>query len=296
MYQQHWEPYIASNLYLYVVPLALFLRRSRELDFSPREFQRSLNTVRRVFRVFSPEVVAVINKFLKKEPASKWTGIVLRHEKNLESHLPPPFELGLESCQSDMQNLLEEIYLQHLKRINEMDFIDRSIAYIEGFFGGGAYAGEEKELQLLNHQAKSIVGFPSDFEVLSSLSNLNNDSQGLASSNETGIDRTSNGFFSQTGVEKFSTGVAKCNPLELGYVGDRMLSRPRSHEIGFLIPILVKISVWLNSSLGLQTFKDVGVDNNSSLIPRRFNLRFLADYRNLVFMSFCYMCFKLIKG
>jgi hypothetical protein len=266
------------------------------LDFSPREFQRSLNTVRRVFRVFSPEVVAVINKFLKKEPASKWTGIVLRHEKNLESHLPPPFELGLESCQSDMQNLLEEIYLQHLKRINEMDFIDRSIAYIEGFFGGGAYAGEEKELQLLNHQAKSIVGFPSDFEVLSSLSNLNNDSQGLASSNETGIDRTSNGFFSQTGVEKFSTGVAKCNPLELGYVGDRMLSRPRSHEIGFLIPILVKISVWLNSSLGLQTFKDVGVDNNSSLIPRRFNLRFLADYRNLVFMSFCYMCFKLIKG
>lgn len=294
LYQEHWEPYIASNLYVYVVPLALFLRRSRELDFSPREFQRSLNTVRRVFRVFSPEVVAVINKLLKREPDCKWTGILLRHERNLESHMPPPFELGLQSCQSDMQNLLEEIYLQHLKKINEMDFFDRSIAYIEGFFGGGAYAGEEKELHLLSQQAKSIVAFPSDFEVLSSLSSFNYDLQGVTSSNDAAVDRVSNGYFSQTGIEKFSRGIAKCNPLEIGYVGDRMLCRPRSHEIAFIIPILVKVSVWLNSSLGLQTY--VSDDNSSSLIPRRFNLRFLADYRNLVSIAFGYLCFKLIKG
>ncbi len=296
MYKEYWEPYIAANLHLYTVPLALFLRRSRELDFSPREYQRSLNTVRRVFRVFSPEVVAVISKLLKKEPGSKWAGVVARHESNLGPHVPPKFEHGLTSCQDDIQNLLEEIYSQHLKKIDSMDVIDRSIAFIEGFFGGGAYAGEEKELQLLINQAKAIVGFPDNFEVVPSRSRLSRDSQALVLDINNGMERASNGLFSETGVQRISTGTSKCNPLDIGYVGDRMLSRPRSHEITFLIPILVKVSIYLNSQFGLQVMKNDGFDYDDTLIPRRFNLRFLADYRNLMFIAFCYLVMKLVVG
>lgn len=296
MYKEYWEPYIAANLHIYIVPLALFLRRSRELDFSPREYHRSINTVRRVFRVFSPEVVSVINKLLKRESGSKWAGVVARHESNLGPHAPPKFDFGLISCQNDMQNLLEEIYLQHMKKVENMDVIDRSIAFIEGFFGGGAYAGEEKELQTLIDQSKAIVGFPENMDVIPLKSRLTNENQTLLSDTDLGVDRASNGFFSETGIAKISTGSSKCNPLEIGYVGDRMLSRPRSHEIAFLIPILVKASVFINSQLGIQVGKDDGFIYGESLIPRRFNFRFLADYRNLVLIAVCYLVLKLLTG
>lgn len=295
-YKDCWEPYIASNLHLYTVPLALFLRRSRELDFSPREDQRSLNTVQRVFRVFSPQVVAFINKLLQKEAGSKWSSVVARHESNLGVFVPPKCERGLASCQDDMQNLLEEMYLQHMKKVDSMDIVDRSIAFIESFFGGGAYAGEEKELRLVISKAKTIVTFPNDFDVIPSKSRLASDSQDRSLDSDRTADRVSTGFFSDSGLEKISTGATKCNPLEIGYFGDRMLSRPGSHEIALLIPWLVNISNFLNSRLGLQVRKEDGFARDESLIPKRVNLRFLADYRNLVFMTLCYWLLKFIWG
>ena len=297
VYSDHWEPYIAANLHLYTVPLALFLRRSRELDFSPREYQRSLNTVRRVFRVFSPQVVAVINKLLHREAGSKWSTMVDRHEQNLGAFCPPKCERGLASCQYDMQNLLEEIYLQHTKKIDSMDFLDRWIAKLENPFGGGAFAGEEKEIEALISQAKVIVNLPKEFEVVPLKVRTPADSQGRNVESDAGADRTPNGLLSEIGRERISTGTTKCNALEIGYVGDRLFSRPRSHEIAWLVPILVHMSVYLNTQFGIPGRKDDnGFDYDEPLLPRRFNLRFLAEYRNLVFLVLCYGLMKLIWG
>ena len=61
-YSSHWEAYVVSNLNLYTVPLAIFLKRARELDFSStNEYPRSLALVQRVLRVFSKQVVTVLN-------------------------------------------------------------------------------------------------------------------------------------------------------------------------------------------------------------------------------------------
>lgn len=284
LFKDDWEPYIAANLHLYTVPLAIFLRRSRELDFSPREYTRSLNTVRRVLRVFSPEVVGIINKLLKKEAGSKWAAVVARHETNLDVFAPPSCGRGLASCQDDMQNLLEEIYMQHMKKVDSMDIIDRTIANIEGFFGGGVRAGEEKELRLVISQAKAIVGFPADFEIIPK-SRATSDAANNGPDSDTTADRAPNGYFSQKGIDRISTGAVKCSPLEIGYVGDRMLSRPRTFEFAFMIPSLVRFSDALNTKFGINPRLEDGIDDYNSIIPRRFNLRFLADQRNLVFLT-----------
>jgi len=283
-YKPYWEPYIAANLHLYTVPLALFLRRSRELDFSPGEFQRSLNTVRRVFRVFSPEVVATINTLMRKESGSKWVSIAAQHEARLGAFAPPAFTSGLSSCQDDMQNLLEEMCVQHIKKVDSMDFFDRAIARIEGIFGGGPLAGEEKELRKLISQAKGIVGFPVDYEIFSRIrpsSDFSFNDQGKGEI----PDRVTNGYFSPTGVERIAAGSIKCSPFEIGYVGDRMQSRPQSFEIAFLIPLLVNFSVFLNNSFGIRVSTIEGIDDHHAILPRRFNLRFLADTRNLVLLA-----------
>jgi hypothetical protein len=281
MYRDCWEPYIAANLHLYTVPLSLFLRRSRELDFSPREFQRSLRTFRRVLRVFSPEVVAVINKLMKKEPGSKWAAVVMRHEASLGTFSPQACDRGLASCQEDMQNLLEEMYLQHMKKVNSMDFIDRTVARVGGLFGGGVCAGEEKELRQVFWQAKGVVGFPPDFEIVPR-SRASCDAHGTGIEKGVISDRATNGYFSPMGIERIRTGSAKCSPLEIGYVGDRMQSRPQSFEIAWLIPVFVHLSNLLNAHLGIYESSTDGSSN--WMFPRRFNLRFLADKRNIALL------------
>lgn len=291
MYTEHWEPYIASNLYLYVVPLAIFLRRSRELDFSPRDYQRSLNTVHRVFRVFSPQVVDVINKLLKKQGGSKYTSMVSRHEALLGTYAPPGMEKGLSACRDDMQNLLEEIYIQHLKKVEGFDFISRTIASIGNVFGGGPYAGETKELEIVLEKAKTIVGFPKEWEVAPPKNRSSSDSQGNGLDALNGGDRDRNGYFSEMGRRRIAVGASKCDPFEIGYVGDRMRSHPQSHEIAFLVPKLIDLADKINAALGLPVSisSDEMVDSYFSSFPRRFNFRFFADIRNLVFLFLCFI-------
>lgn len=61
-----WESYVAANLHLYIVPLAIFLKRSREIDFSS-DFNKNLDLVQRVIRVFSPRLVKFIHTLTKSE-------------------------------------------------------------------------------------------------------------------------------------------------------------------------------------------------------------------------------------
>jgi hypothetical protein len=238
--------------------------------------------------VFTPAVIEVINKLLSsRQSGHRFSGIVARHEHNLGAYAPPSSPLTLSSCQDDMQNLLEEIYLQHLKKLEDLDFIDRAIASIEGFFGQGAYTGEEKELKSLFDKAKVIVGFPDEFEVMPSSSKpRSTDSQARSSLDATTSDRTNSGLFSDSGRQRLISGAAKCNPQDIGYFGDKMKSRPQSHEIALLVPILVHASTFLNTRLGIRVDDDTkeGFDHSDSILPKRFNFRFLADYRNIVFI------------
>lgn len=287
-YKPYWESYIASNLHFYTVPLAIFLRRSRELDFSPNLYQKSLNIVKRVLRVYTPEVVSVINRLLKERnglgaPTSKFAAMVKNHEKNLGPFAPPPNPLSLASCQDDMKNLLEEISLQHTKKIESLDFLSRTFASL---LGSGAYLGEEKELHVLLNQAKMVVGFPKDYEVVpKSKKSGSSNAYDLGSD---ALDRTAEGSFSNAGRSKVVNGVVKCNPEDIAFMGDRMNAKVQSHEIAFLVFQSVKLSNYLNTYFGLQESNEDADDDALSLLPRRINLRFFADYRNLIF---CFLVF-----
>lgn len=295
-YSSKWEPYIASNLHLYIVPLAIFLRRARELDFSPSKYRHSLGTVSRVFRVFTPEVVGVINNLLSSRQGPL-SGIVTRHEENLG--LWAPFlssQQSLASCQDDMHNLLEEIYLQHLKKVESLDIIDRTVAKIEGLFGTGAVAGEEKELEGLLEKAKIIVGFSPDYEVIPAASKTGSfeSSQTADVAIRKSLDRSNGGLLTDAGRQRLILGSVKCNPEDVDYYGDKMHGRPQSHEIPFLVPLLVNASVFVNTRLGIQISAERFY--RPSIVPRRFNLRFLADYRNIVFICIVSWLWKVVKS
>jgi hypothetical protein len=288
LYKPCWEAYIASNLHFYTVPLAIFLRRARELDFSPALHKRSFEIVMKVLRVYSPEVLATINRLLSERniTGSKYSSMVAKHEKNLGPFTPPGVTLSLTSCQEDMNVLLEEVYLQHLKKVENSDIGDRIVAFF-GISGPGAFPGEEKQLQALNLKAKMLVGFSPDYEVAAQY-NKSRLSETQVKMNEAAA-RTHEGSLSSIGVQRVLRGSFKCHSNETDYYGDKMYSRPQSHEIPLLVSVLIYVSDALNSKLGIAIktkSEDTTVKNSTALhfLPRRINLRFLADYRNILIL------------
>lgn len=318
-YTKEWEPYIAANLHLYTVPLAIFLRRARELDFSSREFRRSLRVVQCVFRVFSPLVMDAINRLLGglAEPSSlhPLSGLVARHEQLLGEFCPPKQQgrLNVSSCATDVHNLLEEMYLQHKKTVRELDFFDRIASKLESL-GGYGEKGDEVALGKLVAQARSIVGFPPDYEVLP-----REMKHGMVGVDGTTVavsvtqpERVNGLFLTEKGREQIMSGTVQCSALDVPYLGDPMTARARSFEIPFLVRWTVAASNWLNRKLGLVQFpetEEVGTaamgNNTSALLLQlvkegeesrnswiRINLRFLADYRNILFFAFVGMIWK----
>jgi hypothetical protein len=286
LYRPCWEPYIASNLHLFTVPLAIFLRRARELDFSQALYKKSFETVMKVLRVYSQEVVAVIDRLLMERgsAAFKYAGMVAKHEKNLGPFAPSGVTLSLASCQEDMKILLDEVYLQHLQKVEKSDLGDRISAFF-GVSGAGAFAGEEKQLQTLIRKAKIVVGLPSDYEVAAQY-NKSRVSESQARENDAAA-RTTDGSLSNSGVQRILQGSFKCHTNDMDYYGDKMYSRPQSHEIPFMVSLLIKASDALNAQLGIEVkskSEESGKNKVFLFIPRRINLRFLADYRNVVIL------------
>ena len=274
-YSSLWEPYIAANLYLYTVPLAIFLRRARELDFSPSKFDRSIQLVKRIFRVFSPAVIDAISRHLN----SPKTPNITRHVKILGPDAPPSGPMSLASCQDDMKTLLEEIYTQHNKKVRDLDFFARGEAFFEGLFGGGVVAGEEKSLHTLMERAKLIVHLPTGYEVIQGSESQQVAGSGQPFASIPAPDRTMDGRLTSLGLEQVINGTAKCRPEDISFKGDPMRARRRNHEIALLITFTIYISDRLNKRFDL-------VDTNGNrIIGRSFNLRFLADYRWPLFLS-----------
>lgn len=282
-YDPSWEPYIVANLYLYVVPLSIFLRRARELDFSPAKFQQSIQMVQRVFRVFSPDVIHVLGRHLvDAADLPESTAPLLQRHVELLGPFAPPTGAGssLGSLQDDMQSLFEEINMQYLKKKREQDILDRMIATVEGWFGQGPASGNEKTLMLLVERAKLIAGLPTEFELLPKPGPANNNNNNATSTNtkgkpdglRDGPERDANGFLTEKGRHMVAQGLVHCDLPPVLNRADKMRRPPRQHELA----ILVEWTIWASDRWNV-------------------NLRFLADYRNFCFCVLCvYLIFKFL--
>jgi hypothetical protein len=287
--EAEWESYIAANVYMYAVPLAIFLRRARELDFSPKKYERSMEIVQRVFRVFTPAVVDAISRhldalqYMQEDLSSK----VKFHRDNLGSFAPPLNQMSLNSLKADMQGLLEEVIMHHVKKVRELDNFDWLMGKIEGWFGAGVVSGEEKTLDALMERANIITRLPCDFATL--LHKGRFQSKQIIDESSTAISahtRTKDGSLTTMGREQLLAGHIKLNPDEVQLCGNPMRVKVKSYEIPFLVDLSLCASDWLNELLGFTNGKG----------QFQINLRFFADYRNLIFVAMTlYITLRLLQ-
>lgn len=219
-----WEAYIAANLHLYTVPLAIFLRRARELDFSASKFEPSLQTVRRVFRVFTPELVDCLNRLLQRNTPHLGE-VVSTHIESLGPYAPPnAAQLSLASCQEDMTILLEEIHLQYTKKHHS--------PYLS--FGNGATT-QEKKISSLLERARVMVQLPEDYSLVAKPDTSNH----ADNTNDRQTMYSTGGLLTEDGFDRIKSGRTKCDPSDAVYQGDPMKSRLREGEVQLLYDIFV---------------------------------------------------------
>jgi len=308
-YDPRWESYVVCNAHYYTVPLAIFLRRARELDFSSSdEYPRSLALVQRVLRVYSRGVVNVLNGVMnpRRRADALTTLLFERHGRNMDAYCPPTTKLI--DCQPDVTNLLEELYGQYRKRRAGMDILDRMEAKLNALFEG-KMGGEEAALENILVQVRCLVQLPLDYQVLPDEDIVSRGLWrflGLGAKGSTDINsdnssltvRGPDGKLTDLGRQELRAGLCKCDPV-LTYIGDPMLSRVRSYEIPALVELTVWMSTYLNNNLHLQLTAPppspgMYFDDDDVLQKRfremkqyeeaklRINLRFLADRRTLV--------------
>ncbi len=256
-YTPAWESYVAANLHLYVVPLAIFLRRSQEFDFSAQGFQGSIGYIQRVLRVFSPQLVKTLEKLMnhtnylsENEPSinKRLYEIVQRHEQNLGDFCPPRPNViiggldttawSLEMLQQDMHALLEEIVLQHRKTVSDQDFLERFFSNIQGLLMKEGVQAEEQLIKNVVKMAKNIVNFPRHYEVFPNNGNEHDRRDGrnseVARYNDASIfspDRDQSGFITSKGRYQILEGSKICNAMDVGFIGDPMCKFVQSNWI-----------------------------------------------------------------
>ncbi len=350
-YTPAWEAYVAANLHLYIVPLAVFLRRARELEFGKYDFAKSMIILKRVIRVFSPQLCKTLERLLTNGDAADngnhdseyieaLKHVVHLHEENLGKYCPPrprgneSGQWSLSMLQEDMQNLLEEIVSQHQKTVNEQDVFERFSSRVEGLFGEGLKA-EQVAIDKLISSAKIIVRFPKDHDVIPSLRSTDKrrffhgafrkSGIGKADGQEDTADATdidgnaapdreqSSAFISERGRKQLLHGARICNAMDVNFLGDPMYSRPKSHEVKFLVKLSLRLSNALNVYFGLDGKNECKLygeelksdatqlakegEEIKKLGAFRFNLRFIADTRNWILMIVVWKLFwRLVLG
>ena len=247
-YAPAWESYVAANLHLYIVPLAIFLRRSREFDFSVEGFPSSITCVQRVLRVFSPKLVNTLEKLMnhhnyvsenESSTNKRLYSMVQRHEHNLGDFCPPRATAmntglddttvwSLEMLQKDMHALLEEIVLQHRKTVNEQDFFEQFFARIQRWILKEGVQAEEQTILNIIQKAKIIVKFPRNYEVFPNGNDVASCARGNAlapQSMDSSIfapEREESGFISTKGRYQILEGSKICNAMDVTFIGDPM--------------------------------------------------------------------------
>ncbi|KAL7480837.1 hypothetical protein ACHAW6_006499 [Cyclotella cf. meneghiniana] len=308
-YTPQWEAYVAANVHFYTVPLAIFLRRARELEFSSAtEFYPALLMVQRVLRCYPKPIVNVLNFVLNSRADAVTNGIVLRHGEVLGPYLPPD-DWKLSSCQIDATNLLDDIFVQYEKRERDRNFLDRFEAKIATLFSGNI-GSEEANLQSILSQLKCLVGLPLEYQVpievipkrsLESWFPLLGKASTDTQVDWIGPERTADGLLTDLGRRQISTGTRKCSPFDVRYIGDPMLAPYQSYEVPALVDLTIVLSNYLNYKLGFVPWPSLAeeADKDEDILTKniremkrynsivfRLNLRFLADYRNVLALSF----------
>ncbi len=321
-YSPQWESYVVCNAHYYTVPLAIFLKRARELDFSSSvEYPRSLALVQRVLRVYSTVVVNVLNNAFSSRRADDLSSSLFdRHGQNMGAYCPLT-NWKLMDCQLDGTNLLEEVFGQHQKRRAGMDMLDRLEVKFNALFSG-KIGDEESTLANLLTQVRYLVHLPHDYQVLVDLPSRRgfglwrlfglgaSDAATTKSSDNVQFpDRDSHGKLTELGRQQLYAGLCKCNPLDVHYIGDPMLSRVKSYEIPTMVELTIRLSNYLNRKLGLMASLSASdnVDESDILkryremeqyqkVKFRFNLRFLADARSVIFALTVWWLVSTIRG
>jgi hypothetical protein len=274
-YSPNWEPYVAANLYFYLVPLAIFLRRARELDFSSNRFEASMVVVTRVLRVYSPELLRSLQRLLNGELEP----MIAKHHENLEPFAPPR-SITLASLRPDLQKLLEEVYMERNKRSRELGALGRAFVKVEGMVSGN---NNEKVFELFLVQSRLLGQWGNDFPGASTF-NLVQSPSATSAVTQDAPQRTSEGTLSMKGREEVLNGWVKCKPVEISLKGDPMRMAVKTYELSFVVGLTLALSDQLNERFGF-----------SEKSAFRFNLRFLADYRNLLATVICcYIVFRRI--
>jgi hypothetical protein len=283
-----WEPYVAANVYMYAVPLAIFLVRARELDFSVHKFDRSLEIVQRVFRVFTPSLVDAISRHLdnSQHPVTGSCQVEC-HRSNLGPFAPPCGTLSLSSLKADMQSLLEEVDMQYMKKVRELDTFDWLLGKVEGLFGVGAVSREEKTLEILVDRAKVIVCLPVDFDFVTRKGHVapTNMLERATLGKSNPPTRTKQGELTDFARKQLVLGAIRLKPDDVTFIGDHTRTYVKNHEI----PLLVDLMIWASDALNRR----FGISSHQHEF--RVNLRFFADYRNVIFaIATAYILFKLL--
>lgn len=279
MYHDAWEPYIAANVYMYLVPLAIVLRRVRELDFSSRSWDKSLQLLQRIFRVFDARVVAVLSQHLHMLPPSNE---FVQHKARLGEHAPCE-PMTLQSMEGDLKLLFEEMDRQAAENNSGWNW-----NWFYYFLGATSPSTYEVQISKLEAQAKTIAQLPSHTQLRPDRSLLQNRTARKASETlylAPTPEENPDGTLTQRGREQLLNGLARINPLDLPYLGDPMLQEvPGSWEIEWLVPLLVGLSQGINAFLGIDRSQKPWFS---------VNLRYFADWRNLVFFGFLGLIWKL---
>lgn len=122
-----------------------------------------------------------------------------------------------------------------------------------------------------------------------------------------------NGKLTDHGRQQLYAGLCKCNPMDVHYIGDPMLSRSKSYEIPALVEFTIFVSNYLNGKLGLIPQPPIpsvaeGDEGDALLLKHyqemeqyqnvkfRLNLRFLADSRNIIFATIVWWVVTTFRG
>jgi hypothetical protein len=309
-FTHQWEAYVAANLHFYTVPLAIFLRRAKELFicFMEAEFSCSLALVQRVLRCYPEPIVKILTSVLSSKTDTMTRGIVSWHVQNLGPYYPLD-DGNLVSCQADAMDLVEYIFARYEGRVRNMTVIDHLKKRV-GKLRFGQRLSEEGNLQSILSQLKCIVGLPQEYQVSMNMTpkqsrwswfSLYGKSSVPSQIDLTGPERTPDGLLTDLGRRQIATGTRKCSPFDVRYIGDPMLAPYCSYEIPALVDLAIALSTYVNGKLGFvpkHSFLDEKSRKEEDMLSKniremklynatvfRFNLRFLADYRNLVMLS-----------
>lgn len=311
-YTPAWETYVAANLHLYLVPLSIFLFRAREFDFSKDGFNSAVDTVRKVFRVFSPALVKTLQTLMIHNVSDDLSNndkalfsLVQSHEHILGKFRPPRPQAGdnekntwkMELLQQDMHALLEEIILQQRKSQSERDFFERLDTRLQRLVGGTQ--SEEQTIKTIVEKGKGIANFPKNYKVFpdgnGDTSNALNTSQSLFEGVSPEHDQR--GYMTETGRIQLREGSKICNAMDISFIGDPLYARIKDYESQFVLTFAIFLSNWLNDYFGFSTSPQshrrsqkrtdishlLKEQNDVRGMKFRINLRFIADTRNWLF-------------